>query len=107
VRVHAAVALGVIAAFGSVGSVVAFFLVAFAGDGCGFADSPPICTSPGAAWTLMLEPALATGLALVPALVGVVVGGGGRGHAWPAAAWALWLAGGVAWLVVLTVVGLG
>jgi hypothetical protein len=55
----------------------------------------------------MLEPALATGLALVPALVGVVVGGGGRGHAWPAAAWALWLAGGVAWLVVLTVVGLG
>ncbi|NMO89745.1 hypothetical protein [Actinomycetospora sp. TBRC 11914] len=107
VRVHAAVALGVIAAFGSVGSVIAFFLVAFAGDGCGFADSPPICTSPLAAWTLMLEPALATGLALVAALVGVVVGGAGRAHLWPIAAWALWLLGGAAWLVVLAAVGLG
>jgi hypothetical protein len=105
--VHAAVALGVVAAFGSVGSVIAFFLVAFAGDGCGFADSPPICTSPWAAWTLMLEPAVTTGLALVPALVGVVVGGGPRAHVWPVAAWAVWLAGGAAWLVVMSVVGLG
>jgi hypothetical protein len=107
VRVHAAVALGVVAAFGSVGSTIAFFLVAFAGDGCGFADSPPICSSPTAAWVLMLGPALATALALVPAVVGVVVGGGGRRHAWPAAAWAIWVLGGVAWCVGLTVVGLG
>jgi hypothetical protein len=31
--------------------MIAFLVMAFMGDGCGFADSPPICTS-AAAWTV-------------------------------------------------------
>jgi hypothetical protein len=95
----------VIGVVGSFGSMIAFFLVALTGDGCGFADSPPICTSAGAAWALMLGPALVTMVAGALAIVGLVAARGSRGHGWPIAAWAVWVAGGVVWLIVLSSVG--
>ncbi|MCD2197588.1 hypothetical protein LQ327_29880 [Actinomycetospora endophytica] len=104
-RIHAGIALGVISIVGFFGSTVAFLAVAFMGDGCGFADSPPICSSAGAAWGLMLEPALATMIAAALALTGLVRRP--PRHAWPVAAWVVWLAGGAAWVLLLSVAGVG